>query len=102
MKNNLSTINSIVSRAHYLANQMIYVANHRTDKEKGDPKIGGHSSGSSSAIHILGALHLLVKTGFDHIANKPHASPADHGFNYLLDLLLKPDLTRLSAEDART
>lgn len=91
-----ATLNSIFKRAHYLANQMIYQANHRKDKEKGDPKVGGHSSGSSSAIHILGTLHLLSKTSFDHIANKPHASPADHSFNYLLDLLLKPDLTKLS------
>lgn len=97
-----STLSSIIKRAHYLANQMIYQANNRKDKEKGDPKIGGHSSGSSSSIHILGTLHLLSKTGFDHIANKPHASPADHAFNYLLDLLLKTDLTKFTQEEADT
>ncbi len=48
----------------------------------------------------MGALHLLVKTGFDHIANKPHASPTDHSYNYLLDLLLKNDLSKLSQEQA--
>lgn len=89
-------LDRICSRAHYLANQMIYQANTRKNKMPGDPKIGGHSSASSSALHILGALHLVVKTGFDHIANKPHASPADHSFNYLLDLFLKPDGTKLS------
>lgn len=89
-------IDSICSRAHYLANQMIYQANTRKNKMPGDPKIGGHSSASSSALHILGALHLVVKTGFDHIGNKPHASPADHSFNYLLDLFLKPDGSKLS------
>ena len=31
------TVESIARRAHYLATQMIYQANHRTDKEKGDP-----------------------------------------------------------------
>lgn len=93
-------LDSISRRAHYLATQMIWQANHRTDKEKGDPKIGGHPSGSASSLHIMGALHLLVKSGFDHIANKPHASPTDHSYNYLLDLLLKNDLTRLSQEQA--
>ncbi|MCB0349847.1 MAG: pyruvate dehydrogenase [Bdellovibrionales bacterium] len=78
---------------------MITIANNRTDKEKGDPKIGGHAAASASSIHILGAIHLLVKTGFDHIANKPHASPADHAYNYLMNLFLEKDLTRFSLED---
>ncbi|MBY0385089.1 pyruvate dehydrogenase, partial [bacterium] len=78
---------------------MIYQANHRKNKQPGDPKIGGHSSASSSALHILGAIHLIAKSGFDYIANKPHASPADHSFNYLLDLFLKPDGSRLSVEE---
>ena len=81
------TLESIARRAHYLATQMIYQANHRSDKEKGDPKIGGHPAASASALHIMGALHLLVKSNFDHVANKPHASPTDHSYNYLLDLL---------------
>ncbi len=93
-------LNKISLRAHYLATQMIFLANHRSDKEKGDPKIGGHASASASALHILGALHLMVKSGFDFIANKPHASPTDHAYNYLLDLFLKPDLQRLSLEEA--
>lgn len=93
-------LDSIARRAHYLATQMIWQANHRTDKEKGDPKIGGHPAASASSLHIMGALHLLVKSGFDHIANKPHASPTDHSYNYLLDLLLKNDLSKLSQEEA--
>lgn len=95
-------LNKIARRVHYLATQMIYQANHRSDKEKGDPKIGGHISASASALHIMGALHLLVKTGFDHVANKPHASPADHSYNYLLDLFLKSDLSKLSQEECDT
>lgn len=92
-------IDTIFSRAHYLATQMIYQANHRTDKQKGDPKVGGHASGSSSALHILGTLHLFVKKGYDHICNKPHASPADHAFNYLLDLFFKADGSKLTTEE---
>lgn len=95
-------VNKIARRVHYLATQMIYQANHRTDKEKGDPKIGGHMSASASALHIMGALHLLVKTGFDHIANKPHASPTDHSYNYLLDLFLNQDLSKMSQADCDT
>lgn len=97
---NVNTLNNIARRAHYLANQMIFVANHRSDKEKGDPKVGGHSSASSSALQILGALHLVVKSGFDFIANKPHASPTDHAYSYLLNLFLNDDLSRFSQEDA--
>jgi pyruvate dehydrogenase E1 component len=95
-------LESIARRAHYSATQMIYQANHRTDKEKGDPKIGGHTSGSASSLHIMGALHLMVRSGFDHIANKPHASPTDHAYSYLLDLFLKQDLSKLSLEEANT
>ncbi|MEK6773412.1 MAG: pyruvate dehydrogenase [Bdellovibrionota bacterium] len=90
-------LESIARRAHYLATQMIFQANHR-DKDKGDPKVGGHASASASALHIMGALHLVVKSGFDHIANKPHASPTDHSYNYLLDLFLNQELKRLSPE----
>lgn len=94
---NKNTLDSIARRAHYLATQMIHQANIR-DKEKGDPKVGGHQSGSASALHIMGALHLIAKTGFDHIANKPHASPTDHAYNYLLNVLLNPDLTQFTQE----
>lgn len=95
-------LEKVARRAHYLANKMIYMANHRTNVEKGDPKIGGHSSASSSALHILGTLHLVMKSGYDWIANKPHAAPADHAYNYLLDLLLDKDLSRLTLDEANT
>ncbi len=90
---------AIFSRAHYLATQMIYQANIRKDKNKGDPKVGGHASASSSALHILGSLHLFVRKGYDFICNKPHASPTDHAFHYLLDLFFKPDGTKLSEQE---
>src|ERR1700733_12746988 len=93
-------LNKIAKRAHYLANKMIALANSRDNVEKGDPKIGGHSSASSSALHVLGALHLVMKTGYDWIANKPHASPADHSYNYLMDNLLHEDFSKLSLDEA--
>ena len=96
----LEILNEIAKRAHLILNQMIYVANHRKDQEKGDPKVGGHCSASTSALHILGALHLVIKSGYDHIANKPHASPTDHAYNYLLSLLLDDNLQSLSPKEA--
>lgn len=101
-KLDFKTSEPLFKRAHYLANQMIFMANNDRKKSKSDPKVGGHSSGSSSALHIMGALHLYIKSGFDHIANKPHASPADHSFNYLLNLFLKDDLSKMSIEDCNT
>ena len=92
----LNILNEIAKKAHLILNQMIYTANYRKDQEKGDPKVGGHCSASTSALHILGALHLVVKSGYDHIVNKPHASPTDHAYSYLLGLLLDHQLQPLS------
>ena len=91
-------VDRICGRAHYLATQMIFQANIRKDKAKGDPKVGGHASASSSALHILGALHLFMKSGYDFFANKPHASPADHAYNYLMDIMLDENGDRLSKD----
>lgn len=93
------TLDSICARVHYMTTQMIYLANHRDDKEKGDPKVGGHPAACASALHIMGALHLMVKSGHDFIANKPHAAPVDHTYNYLLDLFFKDDHSKLTPEE---
>jgi pyruvate dehydrogenase E1 component len=93
-------IDRICSRVHYMTTQMIFLANHRDDKEKGDPKVGGHPAACSSSLHITGALHLLAKTGFDFIANKPHAAPVDHTYNYMLDLFFKEGAEKFSQEEA--
>ena len=101
LETDLKTLSSITTRAHYISHRMIYEANQRKNKEKGDPKVGGHSSASSSCLHIMGAIHLLVKTGFDYIVNKPHASPVDHAYNYLLNLFLHKDFSRFSPKEAK-
>jgi pyruvate dehydrogenase E1 component len=93
-------LEAICARVLYMTTQMIYLANHRDDKEKGDPKVGGHPAACSSSLHITGALHLLVKSGFDFIANKPHAAPVDHTYNYILDLLYKNQNEKLSLAEA--
>ncbi len=96
----LEVLNRICRRAHYLTTQMIYLANNRDDVQKGDPKVGGHPAACASSLHITGALHLLVKSGFDFVANKPHAAPIDHSYSFLLNLFLKEDLSRFSDSEA--
>ena len=94
-----AVLEKICSRVHYMTTQMIYLANHREDKEKGDPKVGGHPAACASSLHITGALHLLVKSGHDYIANKPHAAPVDHTYNYILDLFFKNGMEKLTQEE---
>jgi pyruvate dehydrogenase E1 component len=100
-KLNYDVINRICERALYFSTQMIYMANSRKDKAKGDPKVGGHPAACSSYLHIAAALHLVVKSGFDHIAVKPHAAPMDHVFNYFMDLLLDNNFERMPEDMAK-
>jgi pyruvate dehydrogenase E1 component len=65
---------------------MIHVANHRAEKRRGDPKVGGHPASCASSMHILGALHLVVREPQDFVCCKPHASPVDHALHNLLQL----------------
>ncbi len=69
-----------------MALEMIHAANHRPEieKEKGEPKVGGHPSACASSQHILAAIHLVMKRPEDYMANKPHVSPMDHALNHLL------------------
>ena len=98
----LPTIQNIIKRIHSHAMTMIFLANERDDVEKGDPKVGGHPSASSSALHLLTTLHLITKTANDYIACKPHASPTDHASNYLLRLFTEADGSKMNDERART
>jgi pyruvate dehydrogenase E1 component len=93
-----SLLNSIIQRVQTHAMNMIYLANSRDDVEKGDPKVGGHPSACSSALHLLSSLHLVVKNPQDYMAVKPHASPIDHTNNYLLRLLFEKDESIMSDE----
>jgi len=94
-------LNSIIKRVQTHVMNMIYLANSRDDVEKGDPKVGGHPSACSSALHLLSSLHLVVKNPQDFMAIKPHASPVDHTNSYLMRLLLEKDGTQMSGERAR-
>lgn len=82
-------LDSVIERIHSHVMTMIHLANHRKDKEKGDPKVGGHPAACASSVHIQSALHLCVKNPQDYIAIKPHASPVDHTNNYFLKLFFE-------------
>jgi len=76
----------ILERAHAQTMAMIHIANHRPDKRRGDPKVGGHPASCASSMHILGALHLVAREPQDFVCCKPHASPVDHTLHNLLQL----------------
>ncbi len=74
----------ITYRAFAQAMAVIHVANHRDDVQPGDPKVGGHPASCASSMHILSALHLVVKQPQDFLCCKPHCSPVDHALLYNL------------------
>ncbi len=86
-------LDKITRRAFYMALEMIYAANHRPEieREKGEPKVGGHPSACASSQHILAAIHLVLKKPEDYMAHKPHVSPMDHALNHLLHNLKEKD-----------
>lgn len=79
-------LNAVIERAFAQTMHMIYVANSRPDKRAGDPKVGGHPASCASSMHILAALHLVVREPQDFVACKPHAAPVDHAMHHLLEL----------------
>src|SRR6185436_8809549 len=87
-------IDRIAYRAFVQTTKMIYEANHRPDAEKGDPKVGGHPAACSSSIHILAALHLVVREPQDSVCCKPHAAPADHSLQHQLGIFRRHDEKR--------
>jgi pyruvate dehydrogenase E1 component len=91
----------IAQRAFAQMVHMIWEANHRPDKEPGDPKIGGHPAACASSLHVLGALHLAVREPDDYVCCKPHAAPMDHAYHHQLRLFGREDGTWLSDDEAR-
>lgn len=81
---NYATLNAICDRAFFMALMMIHKANHRPQTHRGEPKVGGHATACASSQHILGAIHLVLRNPEDYFACKPHVSPIDHAFNFLL------------------
>lgn len=97
-------LHRIADRAYYLALSMIDRANSRPEieNEKSEPKVGGHPSACASSKHILGAIHLVLRQPEDYFANKPHVSPIDHAYNFLLHNFRKADGTPFTEEERVT
>lgn len=94
-------LDRLARRALYYSTQMIHLANHRDDVQKGDPKVGGHPAACASSTHVLGALHLLVKEPQDFMAVKPHASPMDHSYNHMLGLFSHDDGAPFAEDESK-
>lgn len=93
-------IANVANRVLAYATKLIVDANHRKDKEEGDPKVGGHPAACASCVHIMSALHLGARSPADVLVNKPHGSPIDHALSYALGLFHEPFGRRwLSAEE---
>ncbi len=97
----VAVLQRIADRAFAQVMVMIHVANHRKDKRKGDPKVGGHPASCASSMHMLAALHLAVREPQDYVACKPHASPVDHTFHHLMQLFRDPEGNWLPVEEAK-
>jgi pyruvate dehydrogenase E1 component len=77
----------VTQRAFAQMLAMIHAANNRENKRPGDPKVGGHPASCASSLHLLSALHLVVREPEDFVCCKPHASPVDHALHHLIGLL---------------
>jgi pyruvate dehydrogenase E1 component len=98
----VAVLQRIADRAFAQTMAVIHLANHRPDKRRGDPKVGGHPASCASSMHLLGALHLAVREPQDFIACKPHASPVDHTYHHLLQLFRDPNAgTWFSTDEAK-
>jgi pyruvate dehydrogenase E1 component len=81
-----TALERVTYRAFAQMQAMIHAANTRKDKRPGDPKVGGHPASCASSMHILAALHLVVREPEDYVCCKPHASPVDHALHSLMGL----------------
>ena len=97
----LALLQRITQRAFAQMQTMIHVANHRRDKQAGDPKVGGHPASCASSMHVLAALHLWVREPEDYVCCKPHASPVDHSLHNLLQLFRREDDTWLTPDEQK-
>lgn len=84
--NTTKIIHNIARMAVAQTTAMIHIANSRDNAQPGDPKVGGHPAACSSAAHILGVLHLVLRNPGDVFTSKPHAAPIDHVYQHHLGL----------------
>ncbi len=91
----------VAERAFAQMVHMIWEANHRPEARPGDPKVGGHPAACASSLHILAALHLVVREVDDYVCCKPHAAPMDHALHHQLRLFGREDGTWLDEAQSK-
>lgn len=99
-KPDLQLIERITRRAFVQTMAMIYLANHRSDVDRTDPKVGGHPASCASSFDFMAALHLMVRDANDFICCKPHAAPLDHALHHQLGLFRHTDGRWFDDEEA--
>ena len=80
----LDILSELERKVLWLSTWMIHHANHVRSSDDGI-KVGGHQASSASLATILTALYFCALRAEDRVAVKPHASPAFHAVNYLVD-----------------
>jgi pyruvate dehydrogenase E1 component len=88
----LPALAELEKKVLWLASWTIHNANHLRDNDDG-LKVGGHQASSASLATILTALYFAVLKPEDRVAVKPHAGPAFHAIQYLLDRQSREKLT---------
>jgi pyruvate dehydrogenase E1 component len=97
----LAVLESITRRAFAQTQAMIWIANHDREKRPGDPKVGGHPASCASSMHVLAALHLVVRRPEDYVCCKPHASPVDHSLHHLMELFRRDDASWMPVDERK-
>src|SRR4051812_15686120 len=90
----LEVLDDIQRRVLWLSTRIVDAANRERDTGDG-VKVGGHQASSASLVTIMTALWFAHLDPEDRVSVKPHASPAFHAIQYLLDRLDRSYLTGL-------
>ncbi|MDA1260131.1 MAG: pyruvate dehydrogenase [Planctomycetota bacterium] len=96
----LDALSAIARRALALTARMIWEANHRSDADATDPKVGGHPAACASSLHLATALHMIARQPQDFWCAKPHLAPLDHALHFLAGEFHNPDGTWMDADVA--
>lgn len=77
----LTTLDAIQRRVHWLAVRMV---DHANQRDAGGIKVGGHQASSTSIVSLMTVLWFAHLDAADRVAVKPHASPVFHAIRMLL------------------
>jgi len=94
----IEILKQIERKILWFAIWMIHHANNiRTNED--EIKVGGHQASSTSLVSILTALYFSELKPEDRVAIKPHASPAFHAVQYLVNNISEEQLKNFRGID---